>query len=85
MFSSLAPLARANPFYAPHLQLAQDGVRRRPEPAEPTSTPRRLAAASPAEGKRPGGWLEGGEGHGAGRLRLAATRCGRPGLGAGSC
>ncbi|KAL2309585.1 hypothetical protein Nmel_005794, partial [Mimus melanotis] len=51
MFSSVAPLARHNPFYAPHFQLVQDGVRKRPaEPAEAPAT-RRLAAASANEGE----------------------------------
>ncbi|KAJ6656352.1 hypothetical protein lerEdw1_003855 [Lerista edwardsae] len=52
MFSSVAPLARLNPFHAPHLQLQQDGVslRRRPaEPAEAACTRRSLAAASAEE------------------------------------
>ncbi|XP_017659828.1 PREDICTED: phosphate carrier protein, mitochondrial isoform X2 [Lepidothrix coronata] len=50
MFSSIAPLARHNPFYAPHFQLVQDGVRKRPaEPAEAPAARRGLAAASAAE------------------------------------
>ncbi|XP_054487276.2 solute carrier family 25 member 3 [Agelaius phoeniceus] len=50
MFSSIAPLARHNPFYAPHFQLVQDGVRKRPaEPAEASATRRSLAAASTDE------------------------------------
>lgn len=52
MFSSIAPLARHNPFYAPHFQLLQDGVRRRPaEPAAAPATRRGLAAASADEGE----------------------------------
>ncbi|KAI1239031.1 hypothetical protein IHE44_0012135 [Lamprotornis superbus] len=52
MFSSIAPLARHNPFYAPHFQLVQDGVRKRPaEPAEAPATRRGLAAASANEGE----------------------------------
>lgn len=52
MFSSIAPLARHNPFYAPHFQLVQDGVRKRPaEPAEALTTRRGLAAASADEGE----------------------------------
>uniref|UniRef100_A0A8C3TWK6 Solute carrier family 25 member 3 n=1 Tax=Catharus ustulatus TaxID=91951 RepID=A0A8C3TWK6_CATUS len=47
MFSSIAPLARHNPFYAPHFQLVQDGVRKRP--AEAPATRRGLAAASADE------------------------------------
>ena len=49
MFSSIAPLARLNPFYAPHFQLCQDGLRRRAEPAEAPTTRRSLAAASATE------------------------------------
>ncbi|XP_053884613.1 phosphate carrier protein, mitochondrial isoform X1 [Malaclemys terrapin pileata] len=49
MFSSVVPLARLNPFHAPHLQLLQDGVRKRPDPAEPPSPRRSLAAAAIAE------------------------------------
>lgn len=49
MFSSIAPLARHNPFYAPHFQLVQDGVRKRP--AEAPATRRGLAAASADEGE----------------------------------
>ncbi|NXE04709.1 MPCP protein, partial [Lophotis ruficrista] len=49
MFSSIAPLARLNPFYAPHFQLVQDGVRKRTEPAEAPTTRRSLAAASAVE------------------------------------
>uniref|UniRef100_A0A8C4TPW0 Solute carrier family 25 member 3 n=1 Tax=Falco tinnunculus TaxID=100819 RepID=A0A8C4TPW0_FALTI len=49
MFSSIAPLARLNPFYAPHFQPAQDGVRKRAEPAEAPTTRRSLAAAAAAE------------------------------------
>lgn len=52
MFSSIAPLARHNPFYAPHFQLVQDGVRKRPaEPLEVPATRRGLAAASADEGE----------------------------------
>lgn len=50
MFSSVAHLARANPFNAPHLQLVQDGlVGPRSNPAGTPGPPRRsrkLAAAS---------------------------------------
>uniref|UniRef100_A0A8D0ESY7 Solute carrier family 25 member 3 n=1 Tax=Strix occidentalis caurina TaxID=311401 RepID=A0A8D0ESY7_STROC len=49
MFSSIVPLTRLNPFYAPHFQLIQDGVRKRAEPAEAPTTQRSLAAASAAE------------------------------------
>jgi len=60
MFSSIAPLARLNPFYAPHFQLAQDGVRKRADPAEAPTTRRSLAAASAAEGERGRGGRGGG-------------------------
>ena len=50
MFSSVAHLARANPFNAPHLQLVQDGLAGpRSNPAGPPGPPRRsrkLAAAA---------------------------------------
>lgn len=61
MFSSIAPLARLNPFYAPHFQLCQDGLRRRAEPAEAPTTRRSLAAASATEGE------SGRKGHGGAR------------------
>lgn len=86
MFSSIAPLARLNPFYAPHFQLVQDGLRKRTEPAEAPSTRRSLAAASAAEGE------SGGEGRGRAAERVpvpvrAAERAQRPpgwgGAGAG--
>lgn len=64
MFSSIAPLARLNPFYAPHFQLCQDGLRRRAEPAEAPTTRRSLAAASATEGE------SGREGRGRARASL---------------
>lgn len=55
MFSSVAHLARANPFNAPHLQLVQDGLAGpSSSPAGPPGPPRRsrsLAAAA-VEGER---------------------------------
>ncbi|PKK21119.1 solute carrier family 25 (mitochondrial carrier; phosphate carrier), member 3 [Columba livia] len=63
MFSSVAPLARLNPFYAPHFQLAQDGR---------FAAPGR-AGEEPAPGLR--ARLEDEEGHGRGRRwRLFRSR-----------
>ncbi|KAK2102416.1 hypothetical protein P7K49_020083 [Saguinus oedipus] len=57
MFSSVAHLARANPFNAPHLQLVHDGLADlRSSPPGPTGQPRRprnLAAAAVEVQPRP--------------------------------
>lgn len=74
MFSSIAPLARHNPFYAPHFQLVQDGVRKRPaEPAGAPATRRGLAAASADEGESgTERRRRRGPGRGAGGARIAS-------------
>ncbi|KAH0500801.1 Phosphate carrier protein, mitochondrial [Microtus ochrogaster] len=46
MFSSVAHLARANPFNAPHLQLVHDGPSGPRSPQGPTRRSRHLAAAA---------------------------------------
>ncbi|KAM7322559.1 hypothetical protein ACRRTK_018064 [Alexandromys fortis] len=49
MFSSVAHLARANPFNAPHLQLVHDGPSGPRSPQGPTRRSRHLAAAAVEE------------------------------------
>lgn len=46
MFSSVAHLARANPFNAPHLQLVHDGLSGPRSPPGPPRRSRHLAAAA---------------------------------------
>ncbi|EDL15553.1 mCG19622 [Mus musculus] len=49
MFSSIAHLARANPFNAPHLQLVHDGLSGPRSPPAPPRRSRHLAAAAVEE------------------------------------
>lgn len=62
MFSSVAHLARANPFNAPHLQLVHDGLSGPRSPPGPTRRSRHLAAAAvegkvtPCPGRAPVPW-----------------------------
>ncbi|KAL1770033.1 phosphate carrier protein, mitochondrial isoform X2 [Sigmodon hispidus] len=49
MFSSVAHLARANPFNTPHLQLVHDGLSGSPSPLDQPRRSRHLASAAVEE------------------------------------
>lgn len=72
MFSSIAPLARLNPFYTPHFQPVQDGMRKRAEPTEAPTTRRSLAAASAGEGESGREGWRSWRGHRAGKAPVPA-------------